>query len=371
MDIYTSFSNATPLIKAKVDKPLHTIKNHPLEIIKRKIYDYFAKTHGDEYEIFENFSPYVDIVENFDKLLLPKDHPARSKSDTYYVNENTVLRTHTSAHQNQLLAQGKKRFLVTGNVFRKDEINRSHYPVFHQMEGVSIVPKNCDPKESLIETLGGLVECLFPGCEYRVNDDYFPFTEPSFEVEVMYNGEWLEILGSGVVHPKILENNNLTEKYWAFGLGLERLAMILFDIPDIRYFWSDHPKFIDQFASGEIVKFKPYSELENVTNDISFWIPKECIVPTKNETGEMKDRWNEDNDFYEIVREIGGDWVESVKCKDEFFHPKKQKHSRMYRIIYSPNDPELKNPSTFRTKMLELNEKVRNALKSNLNIELR
>ena len=344
------------------------VKNHPIEIVKRTIYEYFQKR---DFEIFDDLSPIVSVSDNFDKLLLPLHHPARSKSDTYYVNETTVLRTHTSAHQNQLLSLGKTRFLVTGKVFRKDEIDRSHYPVFHQMEGVCIVPKGESPETHLIETLTGLVESLFPGCKYIVNDDYFPFTKPSFEVEVMFNGEWLEVLGCGIVHPTILENNHLKEQFWAFGLGLERLAMILFQIPDIRYFWSEHPKFIDQFKSGQIVKFQPYSELENVRNDISFWIPKKEIIPMMNETGSMKKRWRQDNDFFEIVREVAGDWVENVTCVDKFYHAKKQQHSRTYRITYSPKDPELRNPGEFRAKMLELNQMVRDALESELEVELR
>ena len=198
-------SNITPGIQEKLGRNLHNRQNHPLEIIKNKIYEYF----GESFEKFDNLNPVVKIEENFDKLLIPKDHPARAQSDTYYVDENQVLRTHTSAHQNDLLRQGKTRFLATGDVYRKDDIDATHYPVFHQMEGVCIVDDDKDAAEELKSILSGLVNKLFPNCEYHFKEDYFPFTEPSFEVEVLYNEKWLEILGCGVVHSKIMENCGL------------------------------------------------------------------------------------------------------------------------------------------------------------------
>jgi len=176
------------------------------------------------------------------------------------------------------MAKNAGNFLVVGDVYRKDEINRSHYPVFHQMEGVGMVPDGKDPSKELIRVLNGLVEYLFPGCEYRVNSDYFPFTDPSFEYEVKFNGEWLEILGCGEIHSKILENNKLNKKGWAFGLGLERLAMILFGIQDIRLFWSTDNKFLDQFSEGKMTTFVPFSNVDPMILDVSFWISNCEIV---------------------------------------------------------------------------------------------
>lgn len=342
MQAKNGYSNIPASIEAKIGKNLHNTKNHPVEIMKRRMFDYFRSVKEYKFEYFDNLSPFVSTVDNFDKLLIPSNHPSRSKSDTYYVNEGTVLRTHTSAHQNELLAKGYNNFLVVGDVYRKDEIDCSHYPVFHQVEGVAKVPDDANAegraKDELIKILNGLVEYLFPGCKYRTNDDYFPFTDPSFEYEVEYRGNWLEILGCGVVHKEILENNGLTGAYWAFGIGLERLVMVQCDIPDIRYIWSDHPRFLEQFSSGEIVKFKPYSELPTMYKDISFWIPPEMMVDGK---------WLEENDFFEIARDIMGDWVESIKLKDEFNHPIKKMTSRMYRTIFSPSDPDLSDPADF------------------------
>ena len=109
---------------------------------------------------------------------------------------------------------------------------------------------------------------------------YFPFTDPSIELEIYYNHAWLEILGSGVIHDRVMTNagkNTQTEVGWAFGLGLERWAMKLFDIQDIRLFWSKDARFIGQFKQGEITKFKPYSKYPTCYKDIAFWLPEEGL----------------------------------------------------------------------------------------------
>jgi phenylalanyl-tRNA synthetase alpha chain len=341
-------SNITPKIKEKLGKNLHNQKNHPIEIIKNKIYKYF----GESFEKFDSFDPKVNTVENFDNLLIEKDHPSRRLSDTYYIDDETVLRTHTSAHQNELLRNGHKKFLVTGDVYRKDEIDTKHYPIFHQTEGVCIVDDGVDPKEELIKVLSGLVEYLFPNCKYRFNEDYFPFTTSSFEVEVEFEGKWMEILGCGVVHEKIMNNCNLNnKKAWAFGLGLERFAMMLFDIPDIRYFWSDDERFLKQFENGKETKFQPYSKYPSILRDISFWA--------------NKDKYSY-NDFCEILRESGGDLIESIELKDEFIHPKTQRQSYCFRIIYRSNDRTLTSE-----EIDQIQNVVREKIVFELEVELR
>lgn len=340
-------SNITDSIRQKMNRNIHNQKNHPIEIIKRKIYEFF----GDDFEKFDNLSPEVKIEDNFDKLLIPKDHPARATSDTYYVDSETVLRTHTSAHQNELLNKGYTKFLVTGDVYRKDEIDSSHYPVFHQMEGVCIMEDDKDEEGEFLKVLDGLIKHLFPGCEYRVNQDYFPFTHPSLEIEVKFNGQWLEIMGGGIVQDKILEQNGIfNKKAWAFGLGLERLAMILFKIPDIRYFWTEDERFINQFSSGEIIEFKEYSKYPPCIKDISFWI---------------NDEYNFNN-FCEIVRELGGDIIEEINKIDEFTNSKTNKTSHCYRIVYRSNDRSLTNE-----EVDEIQNKIRIESTEKLCLELR
>lgn len=236
-----------------------------------------------------------------------------------------MLRTHTSAHESVLLKAGHKAFLTVGDVYRKDEIDSCHHRVFHQMEGVGMVPSDVDARKELEKILGGLVNHLFPGREYRINPDYFPFTTESLEIEVNFNGKWLEILGGGVLQNQIIENafgSDCKDKFWAFGLGLERLAMILFSIPDIRFFWSEHPRFMKQFETGKIVTFTNYSQLPNISYDISFFIHDGYVISTENEKDKIK--WIEDNEFYEIIRDIADTWAENVVLTDSFFHPKKR-----------------------------------------------
>jgi len=330
-------NNVPPHIAELVGRDLHLIENHPIYIIRQKIQDYFESLDTD-YKIFNGEDPIVTKTQCFDDLLIPPDHPGRQPSDTYYIDDKTLLRTHTSAHQSEHLRQGYEAFLCTGDVYRRDEIDRSHFPAFHQMEGVKLFPKDMEgggvvPREEWVEseackmigedlkqTLDGLVDVLFPGCERKWSEDYFPFTEPSFECEVLYEGEWLEILGCGVIHTDVLKNVGMEDRHgWAFGLGLERLAMVLFKIPDIRLFWSTDERFTKQFKNGDTTTvFKPYSKYPPCYKDIAFWVPENY----------------EENDFFELARGIAGDLVEQIECIDEFTNPKTGKSSKCYRTTY-------------------------------------
>lgn len=361
--------NIPKSIDDKLKRQLHLQKNHPIEIMKRKIYDYFLNLPHKNFKTFDDLSQIVSIEDNFDKLLIPKDHPSRSKSDTYYINQNYVLRTHTSCHQNELLSQGITDFLVTGDVYRKDEIDSKHYPVFHQMEIVSLVEDEQDPETELKGMLSGLVEHLFPGCEYRFNHDYFPFTHPSFEIEVLFKGKWLEILGCGVMQPKILESNGITNRQGiACGLGLERLVMIMTDIPDIRYLWSAHERFLNQFKDGKLNKFIPYSELPSQNRDISFYISKEKLEVNEQH---KQLKWYLENDFFEILRDCSGELMEEVSLSDSFYNKKLDKYSRTYRLTYSPNDPDMKDPGEFFRLVNDIQDTIRQTVSHKLDIELR
>jgi len=352
-------SNIPESIRLKLDRKLHNQTNHPIEILKRYIYEYFQNNFKEKFDIFDDLSPIVTLEDNFDKLLIPTDHPSRSKSDTYYVDDKHVLRTHTSAHQNELLSKGYRNFLVTGDVYRKDEIDSRHYPIFHQMEGVMIL-NNKVPEQYLSEVLSGLITHLFPQCQYRFNPDYFPFTLPSYEVEVNYKGNWIEVLGCGVIQPKILENNGLKDcKGIAWGLGLDRLCMIFCDIPDIRYLWSKQEKFLNQYADGKIKKFQAYSQVSSQTRDISFYLSLD------------NDNWKLENRFFELLRETADDLIGEVKLIDCFYNKKSNKHSRTYRITYSSNDPELKDPAEM-TKLATLtHSKIRECISKENIVELR
>jgi phenylalanyl-tRNA synthetase alpha chain len=347
-------NNIPPHIAALVGRGLHLKRDHPIGIIRAKIEEYFQglgeKSTGTKFTIFDAEDPIVTTKQCFDDLRLPANHPGRSPSDTYYVTDTTLLRTHTSAHQSQHLTGGHhEAFLCTGDVYRRDEIDASHYPAFHQLEGVKLFPvamvqgadtlKTHDewiasPECQMIatdlkQTLEGLMDHLFGPVEKRWADDSFPFTEPSFELEILFNGDnWLEVLGCGVIHTEVLENVNQGHRRgWAFGLGLERLAMVLFEIPDIRLFWTQDERFTGQFAAGQITKFVSYSKYPPCLKDIAFWLPDLYV----------------ENDFFELARGIAGDLIESMELIDEFTNKKTNRTSKCYRITYRSMDRSLTN----------------------------
>ena len=171
---------------------------------------------------------------------------------------------------------------------------------------------------------------MFGEVEIKWSEDYFPFTDPSFELEINYNSEWLEILGCGVIHDEVMTRGGRDiekEVGWAFGLGLERWAMRLFNIEDIRQFWSQDPRFISQFKAGEITEFKAYSKYPACYKDVAFWVAPDFA----------------ENDFHELVRSVSGDLVESITCIDEFIHPKTGRKSCCFRINYRHMDRNLLN----------------------------
>lgn len=359
------YTNVTEKILSHVGQNVYLKKCHPLSLVRQRIINYFYKAFANsrgnpEFSIYENFSPVVSVEQNFDSLLIPKDHPSRQKSDCYYINRDYLLRAHTTAHQAELIQSGLNNFLIIGDVYRRDEIDRTHYPVFHQIDAVRMKTKEQlfpnDPLLSLFEegnntlatgdnakqachtleavklmehelksTLIGLAKQLFgDDIKCRWVNVYFPFTEPSWELEVFHDGNWLELLGCGIMQQPILNSAGVQDRVgWAFGIGLERIAMCLYKIPDIRLFWSKDTGFLSQFQTDDVNKncvYKPVSQYPQCANDISFWLPQE-----KDFTS---------NDFYDLVRSVGGNIVEQVVLVDEFKHPKTRKISHCYRIIY-------------------------------------
>ncbi|XP_034982292.1 phenylalanine--tRNA ligase, mitochondrial [Zootoca vivipara] len=356
------YTNVTKKILSKVGENLHNQRHHPLWLMKERVKDHFYKQYIGRFgtplfSVYDDMPPVVTVEQNFDRLLIPKDHPSRKKGDNYYLNRTHILRAHTSAHQWDLMHSGLDAFLVVGDVYRRDQIDSTHYPVFHQLEGVRLfsnheIFSNVGGGESfclfeqghrtphkqemhtmeaarLVEhslklALTKLVAHLFgDDLEIRWVDCYFPFTHPSFEMEINFQGEWMEVLGCGVMEQQLVNSAGAENKIgWAFGLGLERLAMILYGIPDIRLFWSKDERFLKQFRVPDInqrIQFKPLSKYPPVINDISFWLPSE--------------KYSE-NDFYDLVRTIGGDVVEKVHLIDEYTHPKTKRTSHCYEITY-------------------------------------
>lgn len=269
----------------------------------------------------------------FDLFDFPADHPARSKSDTYYIDEQNVLRTHDTVFWYYYLNDPriKERFarresvgaLCYGKVYRKDEIDRKHMNIFHQMGGWYLVPNSEKMLmiDDLKSVLSEVVKSVFgSNVEFRFNPDVFPYTEPSLEVEVKRGEEWVEILGGGMPKKSVLKNFGL-EGYngWAFGFGLERLAIISMDLPDIRLLWSDDERVKKQLKLGN--KFREVSKFPPITRDISF-VVKSDFIP---------------NNYFDLIRDLGGDLVEEVKLLDRYENEEKfgkGKVSYTYRITY-------------------------------------
>ena len=203
------------------------------------------------FEIVEG--PEIETEEfNFDMLNIKESHPARQMHDTFYVNnKSNVLRTHTSPVQIRGMLEKKPplAFISGGKVYRKDD-DATHLPMFHQIEGIYV--DEGVSFANLKDLIYKIVKALFGnGVKLRFRPSYFPFTEPSAEVDILSeNGKWLEILGCGVVNPIVLENCNInSDKYsgFAFGLGIERIAMLKFGVRDIRDFYKSNLDFLNQF----------------------------------------------------------------------------------------------------------------------------
>lgn len=232
---------------------------HPLNIVLREIEEIFL---GMGFDVAEG--PEVELsYYNFDALNTPKNHPARDMQDTFYINPDILLRTHTSPTQIRTMEkqQPPLKIIVPGRVYRCDEVDASHSPVFHQIEGL-VVDKNINMGD-LKGTLGQFArECFGPETRTRFRPHHFPFTEPSAEVDVSCancggNGcrvckgsGWIEILGAGMVHPNVLRHGGIDpDEYsgFAFGMGLDRITMLKYNINDIRLLLENDLRFLKQF----------------------------------------------------------------------------------------------------------------------------
>ena len=191
-----------------------------------------------------------DEFHNFEALNIPDTHPARDMHDTFYVSDDKLLRTHTSSVQIRSMLSNKAplKIMTPGKVYRCDS-DPTHSPMFHQIEGLHI-DKNvnfCHLKGVLINFIK---EFFGKDMEIRFRPSYFPFTEPSAELDIKFKGKWLEVLGCGMVHPNVLSNVKINTKQYsgfAFGLGVERLAMLKYDIVDLRIFYENDISFLSQF----------------------------------------------------------------------------------------------------------------------------
>lgn len=433
------WTTATDTILSHIGRRLYLDENHPLAITRKLIEDQFpSPTYGK----YSETNPVVSTTDNFDFLGFPLDHPGRSRTGTYYINHTTLLRTHTSAHQQKYFQQMRRNessrpeergYTLVADVYRRDAVDRRHYSVFHQMEGAilwkrpdqeplkhpaetaatimndvnslpshNVVVEDGDPTihpernplqsehhsveeveavaAHLKRSLENMVIKIFNEAskaaaaageaapaeteplKLRWVEAYFPFTSPSWELEVFWQGDWLELLGCGVIKQDLLISSDVPNRIgWAFGLGLERIAMLLFNIPDIRLFWSRDERFLSQFRAGEITRFKPFSKYPACYKDVSFWLPSASPAAAAGGAAPLHP-----NDVMEIVREVGGPLAEDVKLIDEFTHPKTHRKSMCYRINYQSMETTLTNEEAN-----EVHDRIRDRLASQLGVDLR
>lgn len=426
-----SWTNVPPSVLASLSRQLHLQPSHPVSLTRQLIESRFP---SPDYVHYNDLSPIVSVSQNFDSLGFPDDHPGRSRTDTYYLNKETVLRTHTSAHQAETFRKNESEgYTISADVYRRDAIDRSHYPIFHQMEGARMwdrrriiggdiakavlqdlqrLPKHNLEVEDLNPTVhvernplqekhhsleeaeaiaahlkssleGVVVELLSKAKESLVAarntpaatdeplrarwvEAYFPFTSPSWELEVFWQGDWLEILGCGIVKQELPINAGVPDKVgWAFGVGLERVAMLLFGITDIRLFWSQDRRFLEQFSSNKPIKqFVPFSKYPACYKDVAFWLRS----TSSSAGGGLRSNSFDfhENDIMEVVRNVAGDSVEDVKLVDEFSHPVTARKSLCYRINYRSLERTLRNE-----EVNEIHEMVRKQLVDQYGVELR
>ena len=243
--------NQDKLKKEKIDFTLPGFEGfhgsvHPVTQTIKDICNFFEKMGFD---IESGPEAEIDYY-NFEALNVPDDHPAKDMHDTFYLNNKGLLRTHTSPVQIRTMekAHAPHRIICPGKVYRKDS-DLTHTPMFHQIEG--LVVEEGASFSQLKGLLNDFLEDFFgKEVELRFRPSYFPFTEPSAEADIRWKKNWLEVLGCGMVHPNVLKGVGVdTKKYsgFAFGLGVERMAMLKYDIPDLRAFFDNDIRFLKQF----------------------------------------------------------------------------------------------------------------------------
>ena len=324
-------------LKRFLDMPdLSRTPGSPLADIVDRVLTVPGLENFDVIEIPEIVSTHI----LFDLFNMPPGHPARSTSDTYYVNDEYVLRTHDTVFWYYYLQDEKIKAriknqeplgaLCYGKVYRKDEIDRRHMNVFHQIGGLYLEPdsKRTITLDDLKDILSNIARSIFgEQTQFRFYEHTFPYTDPSLEMEAFINGQWIEMLGSGLARKSVLANFGLTGyNGWAFGFGMERLAMASMELPDIRLLWSDDERVKKQLKLG--TPFKEVSKFPPITRDISFVVTKD-FVP---------------NNYFDLIRDLGGNLVEEVSLLDKFEDEKKFGAGRVsytYRVVYRSNERTL------------------------------
>lgn len=347
---------ALPDLTKKENSPVKIVVDQIIKLERFKDFD------------LVDFPRIVTVEQNFDLLNTPKDHPSRRETDTYYLNEKDMLRTQTTDMWSfylkdpevlrRLETDGHIEALSTGIVFRKDEIDRHHFPAFHQIDGLLICKKDQKviTQKDLEEVQVDIAKSIFGNnVEWKFLVDSFPFTDPSVELDIKFNNDWLEVTGAGLVHTQVLKNFGLDPEIyngWAFGFGLDRLAMVKMGINDIRVLWSDDSRITSQFKDIDS-QYKEVSKYPETSRDISFVIDKNINL----------------NNYYEIIRDFADNLIEEVKLVDSYENEEKfgkDKISYTFRIVYRSPEKTLTNE-----EINKIQENIREKTKQDLNAVLR
>ena len=349
-------TNVCPAILDWMERKCHLAEDNPINLVKQKVYDHFQRNHVDEngkllFPTFDHFSP-ITPEQSFDHLLIPLGHFNKSNAEVYYLNKDTILRDVSSVHLSDLIAEGYDRFLCTGDVYRHMAYNPIHATVFHQMdmqrlftkeelytgnrsgnifEAGARTSKEADLEGQVVHTRDAvkllmldmrqtieavLEDLLGVGVKCRWKHYYCQFARPCNALFVMHQGEWLEILVGGVLRQEIVDKAGAMDKIgWNCRLGLDRLAMVLYNIPDIRLL---------QLKNNDITKIltslDPNSSTGRFDREFAFLIPSDMDI--------VKFQYH----FYELVRIAAEDSVQEVELVDQF--PKTGMVAQRYRIAY-------------------------------------
>jgi phenylalanyl-tRNA synthetase alpha chain len=283
----------------KLNSTLDKQTNHPICHVKHKILEFFDSQNKPRYDYFDNQNPLVSIEDTLSKI-----YTDNGVDCAYYDCDTMMLNTHLSSHIDSILKEGFNNFVICDKVYRKDCIDPYHYPVFHQIEYVDKKP-NMDQ----IIFVNNLMSYIVPNCNYRVTKNYNSTVEDilfSFQVHTKIKNKNI----------KLIEGQVFRNNCWRFNIGLERIAMVKYDIPDIRYFWTDNRNFLHQFIGHKDHKFIHYVKS----------YPIERFLKLKIEYGEAFD----ENNMLEYLRFASKDSISDVtECSsNEYF--------KVYKITYYP-----------------------------------
>lgn len=359
---------------------LTKVKWNPVNMIVEKL------TKSDYFRDFTIFSSpeVVKEFETFDLFYFPEDHVARRPSDSYFLektsnkDDNLLLRPHTTImwyHYlvwvngiEKLAKDWEIKVLSYWKTYRVDELDKTHHECFHQIDWLKITLKEKEiiNQDTLKDVLSQTIKSIFwEQVEYRFNVDTFPYTTDSLEVEVKNGDKWLEVLWAGVVKWEVLEKlwiDSTKYNWWAFWFGIERLAMALKKIPDIRIFWSQDKRILSQWGNLDI-PYKEISQFPPVYKDISMIVEKTKFVIDEKEIDEIKLTRETESNFFAItwiIRDIWDPLIEEVRIIDTYENDKKfwnDKKSITINITFRAIDRTLTNEEINKI-YFEIREKI-------------